>query len=450
MRMVLTSSMLAVVGVLASSGVIMAQDPGGVVVEYQDDYGGAEAAPRSALDQANDFLAGKGWRLGYDRSKGIFIAIGSAAIKAPPGDLGFDLARQEAAVMSLMNAKAKLARFLSQEVETELLSRYSEPNIGETLSATEMPSEPGLVDKVILLANAELDGMLNERGINPKDPEGAREAAASAAQLVASETFSSAVSVMSRQEIGGVQAYRSFESVEPGTSSNQIAAVAVFSPKSKQLHDALLGSGDPPRGNPRDSISVWARSQGPEVMLYTHGVQPRTDENGEVSLVLFGQATPRTSSSRSAQAATDKARMAAVAAARRFLGEMVVIAENSSQASSYAEYADDSTLYSATDSFEQAIQSRSARLKMPGIAPVYTWKFQHPLSGKTTYGWVGKLSVSDALAANELRDIFNEVGGSQGGAGISGRRPAPPSRPKPATPAGGGRGSGAGAEGEGP
>ena len=144
--------------------------------------------------------------------------------------------------------------------------------------------------------------------------------------------------------------------------------------------------------------------------------------------------------------ANDKARLAAVAAARRFLGEMVVVAENSSQASSYAEYADDATLYSAIDSFEQEIKSRSARLKMPGITPVYTWRFQHPLSGKTTYGWVGKLSVSDALAANELRDMFDEIAGSRGGAGISGRRPAPPSRPKPGAPAGGGRGSGAGGE----
>ncbi len=445
-----TSLILAVLGLLASSGVTMAQDPGGVVVEYQDDYGGAEAASRSAVDQANDFLANKGWATGYDRAKGIFIAIGTAAIKAPPGDPGFDTARQEAAVMSLMNAKAELARFLSQEVETELSSRYSEPNIGETLSATEMPPEPGLIDKVVLLANAELDAMLNDRGINPNDPDGKRSAAASAAQLVASETFSSAVSVMARQEIGGVQAYRSFESVEPGASSNQIAVVAVFSPKSKQLHDALLGSGDPPSGDPRESISAWARSQGPEVLLYTHGVQPRTDENGEVSLVLFGQATPRTSATRSAQAATDKARLAATEAARRFLGEMVVLAENSSQASSYAEYADDATRYSATDSFEQEIKSRSARLKMPGITPVYSWQFQHPLSGKVTYGWVGKLSVSDALAANELRDTFNEIAGSQGGAGISGRRPAPSGRPSTVSPPGGGRGSGAGAEGEDP
>lgn len=427
-----------------------AQDPGGLVVEYQADFGGAEAAPRDSSSQANEFLAEKGWGLGYDPSKEIFIAVGTAAIKAPANSGSFDVARQEAAVMSLMNAKAELARFLSQSVETEIASRYAEPNIGETFSAAEMPVEPGLLGKAMVLANDYLDSLLEERGIDPTDPDGARAAAAAVAELIASETFSSAVSVMARQEIGGVQAYRSFESVSPGTPNNSISVVAIFSPKSKKLHDALLGVGEAPQGNPGQSFAAWAREQGGAVLIYTHGVQPRTDENGEVSLLLFGQSVARSDSSRAAQAARDKARLAATGAARRFLGEMVVIAENSTQSSSFAEFADDSGMYSSTDSFEQSIGSRSQRLSMPGITPVYTWEFKHPLSGKSTYGWVGKMSLTDALAANQLRDTFNSTAGSRGGNGISGRRSRPTRPPTSRGVNGGGSGSGSGAEGEDP
>ena len=352
--------------------------------------------------------------------------------------------------MSLMNAKAELARFLSQSVEAEIASRYSEPNIGETFSATETPAEAGLLDKALALANDYLDRELEERGIDPDDPDGARAAAAAAAELIASETFSSAVRVMARQEIGGVQAYRSFESVAPGTPNNSISVVAIFSPKSRKLHDALLGLGDPPRGNPGQPLADWAREQGGGVLIYTHGVQPRTDESGEVSLLMFGQAMARSGSSRAAQAARDKARLAAVGAARRFLGEMVVIAETSIQSSSFAEFVDDSSMYSSTDSFEQSIVSRSQRLSMPGITPLRTWEFKHPLSGKTTYGWVGKMSVADALAANQLRDTFDSTAGSRGGDGISGRRPTPPRAPSPPGNNGGGSGSGSGVEGEDP
>jgi hypothetical protein len=438
------------VAALALPLVAAPQDPGGVVVEYEDGYGGGEAAPRKARDQASDFLNGKRWTEGWDRAKGIYTAIGVAAINAPAGSPNFDAARRQAATMSLMNAKASLARFLAAEVEASIDSKYSEPNIGATLDmSTEMPSEPGIIDKVVILVNDELDSMLQERDIDPGDPDGARAAAAAAKQMVASETFSSAVSVMARQEIGGVQAYRTFESIDGGTG-NQIACIAIFSPKSAKLHDALLGAGDPPSGSPRENLAAWARSQGAEELLYTHGVQPRTDESGEVCLVMFGQSSPRTSSSRSAQAATTKARNNALAEARRFLGEMVVIAESQDESSSYAEYADESSMYASNDSLEEEIRSRAAKLSMPGISQIHTWEFKHPLSNKTTYGWVGKMSVTDALDANQLRDVFNEVAGSKGGKGISNRRPKKTPRPSDPASGGGGTGGGAGVEGEDP
>ena len=129
---------------------------------------------------------------------------------------------------------------------------------------------------------------------------------------------------------------------------------------------------------------------------------------------------------------------------------MVVIAESQEESSSYAEYADESSMYASNDSLEEEIRSRAAKLSMPGISQIHTWEFKHPLSNKTTYGWVGKMSVTDALDANQLRDVFNEVGGSKGGKGISNRRPKKTPRPSDPASGGGGTGGGAGVEGEDP
>ena len=88
---------------------------------------------------------------------------------------------------------------------------------------------------------------------------------------------------------------------------------------------------------------------------------------------------------------------------------------------------------------------------MPGISQAYAWEATHPLNGKKVYGYVGVFSVTAAIQANELRDVFDSLKGSRGGAGISNVRPDRSKSNGKAPGKGGGRtGGGSGAEGEDP
>jgi hypothetical protein len=125
--------------------------------------------------------------------------------------------------------------------------------------------------------------------------------------------------------------------------------------------------------------------------------------------------------------------------------------EQQIEASTLKDFADNSATYQSQSSYQAAIASRAERLSMPGGLSAFRWKQKHPLSDKTTVGVVMVFSVSEALAANKLRDAFKAAGGAAGGAGISTKRPAeavapkPPQQGRPLT-----GGSGTGAEGDEP
>jgi hypothetical protein len=270
---------------------------------------------------------------------------------------------------------------------------------------------------------------------------------------MAQTDFSDAVNLVAEHELSGLQAFRTFENMG-SNGEGKIAVVAVYSRKSSDLQRALLGQtgGVAPKGTPSDPVSKWAESQGPDVLLYTHGVQMRTDEHGELVLVAFGQSSPLLPSARSAEAAKKKANLQAYGEMRRFLGELVASAEIDREASSLKEYADQTSEFKSESSYSEMVSARAEKLKMPGVLPAaYTWAKQHPQSNRETQGCVLMLSVSEMVNANELRKLFKAAGGAAGGAGGSNlSRPAGESsakdKPQPKQPSGGSS-SGQGAEG---
>lgn len=438
--------------------------PGGVTVEYQADFGsGAGSEGKDARDQANDFLAEKGWTEGRNPN-GMWVVVGKASLPCGASDgENFDQCRRQAFQEAMFGAKKELVQMLSAEVSTQMESEYKEGDGLKRAAEAKMSdvaAEPGLFDKVLALADAYINEQLKAKGIDLGSPEAKawsdqqkQQAIAQmrkeAEQLLTSSSFKSAVQVVARHQVSGLQAYRSFEFVPPGKNGS-IAVVAIYSDKSAELQQALLGLRPAPAGAPKEPIGPWAKQQGASALLYTHGAQVRTNEAGEVVLVAFGQSTPITDSERAFDAAEKKARVNAMAEARRFLGEMVMAQEQQVEASTLKEFADKSSDFKSQQSYEESIKSTAEKLSMPGGDSVWRWKMKHPLSGKTTAGVVMVYSVSEALQANKLRDRLNAAGGAAGGRGIADKRPAT------SAPAGGaskpksGGGSGTGAEGEAP
>lgn len=436
---------------------------GGVTVEYQADYGTAAASDgKDAFDQAQAFLSSKGWSEGKN-ANGMIVTIGKASLACGSDSDRFDDCRRQAYAQAMFDAKKELAKYMSLEVSASMSSMYREGDIAKQLAQTraqQVAEVPGVVQKVALLANAYIDEELKSRGVNfgqeqagKVEAERQREiemARKEADQLLSSDEFKSAVEAVAMAECSAIQAYRTFEYI-PAGAKGSIAVVAIYSEKSGQLQRALLGLGEAPAGAPKEAISAWAAAQGAGALLYTFGTQPRVNEKGELVLVAFGQSTPIGTSERHFDAAEKKAALNAQGDARRFLGELVMSQERQIEASTLKEFADSSSILQSQSSYEEALASRAERLSMPGGLRTFRWKMRHPLSAKTTVGVVYVYSVSGALEANKLRDMFKAAGGAAGGAGISNKRPseAPsPQKPEQKRPLGGG--SGTGAEGDEP
>ncbi|MFO1540328.1 MAG: DUF6844 domain-containing protein [Chloroflexota bacterium] len=434
---------------------------GGVAVqfEFDKDFGKAEASKSDAEQAAKKFVSQKGWSVGRTGSEdtGFLVVVGKGPITGGPTE-SFDQRRRQAAKEAMLQAKKAMVQYLAAEVSTSTKFKYVEgtPPLDEIASASALaPREPGALAKVKAILNHELDKQLKERNIDPslKTPEQrakAEEAARQAAKKILGSTeFRDAVNIAAEHELSGLQAFRTFESMGSG-GSGKVAVVAVYSKKSAELHRALLGQGPVPTGAPQQSIMRWAESQGPDVLLYTHGVQVRTNEKGEVVLVAFGQSTAIGNSERQLDAAGKKARAQAIGELRRFMGELVMTAESDLEASSLTEFADDTSEFKSESRYSEEINARTEKLKEPGMLEALPWEKQHPQSDRLTKGSVMVWSVSEALAANDLGDKLRAAGGASGGAGIGTKRAPEQASPKKATTVGGKPSSGSGAEGEDP
>ena len=434
---------------------------GGVAVqfEYAKDFGTAEASKSDAEEAARKFVREKGWSTGRNgpEDAGFLVVVGTGPITGGPVE-SFDQRRRQAAKEAMLQAKKAMVQYLAAEVSSASRFKYVEgtPPLDEIASAAAVvPKEPGALAKVKAILNHELDKQLKERNIDPslKTPEQkakAEDAARQAAREILGTTeFRDAVNIAAEHELSGLQAFRTFESMGSG-GSGKVAVVAVYSKKSADLHRALLGQGPVPTGAPQQSISQWAETQGEDVLLYTHGVQVRTNEKGEVVLVAFGQSSPIGKSARQLDAAANKACEQAIGELRKFMGELVMTAESDLEASSLKEFADDTSEFKSESQYSAEINARAEKLKTPGILEAKRWEKQHPQSDRLTKGCVVVWSASEALAANGLSDKLRAAGGAAGGAGISTKRAPEQTTPKKGTTVGGKPSSGSGAEGEDP
>ena len=326
----------------------------------------------------------------------------------------------------MLAAKEQMASYMAQEVSREIERTISQPNQTAAIAEQEAKAseEPGIMDKSTALVNAELDRLLKERNVDMSNPEKVQE---EVKQLLQSDTFSDVIKASARAEVAGLLVYKIIEAVPEG-NKGEVAVITIYSSKSKQMVAALLGKSSAPVGKANNSISAWVKGLDKKILIATHGVKPRVDQNGNLNLVAFGMAFPRTASSTSTNISRKKARIQALGYLRSFAGEMVVTSEASDDASTFKEFADNTSTFASQDSFESVTTARADSLKMPGINTVHSWRFIDSRSGKPVVGTVMAWNLGNAMDANALRDQMNKLGGSKGGEGVTAKS-KPVSRP---------------------
>ena len=406
-------------------------EAGGVAIEFSREAGiGEGVETENAKEQAEKFVTEKGWTLDAE-SDGFFAVVANASLSCGPDSKTFQQCREMAFEEALMNAKAKLAEFMRMQVSTQLEKDVIQIGGVNSPDPIAQSNDNSLLAKAKLLMHNEVDKLMAERGIKLGTPEAEKAQREFTGEVLEQKNFKSAVLVQARAELSGLQAFRTFETSLKGKKGS-IAVVAIHSPKSAQLHQALLGKGEAPRAEAQISIREWAQTEGPKVLLFTQGTQPRTNEKGEVVLVGFGQSAATSDSELSQEVAEEKAQMAAQAALRRFMGELIVVSKASEQSSSLKEYGEVATEFQSNSSFSKKMSATGSLLGMSGAKEIYSWSAVHPGNGKKVYGSVYVYSVSQARAANAMYFDMQKAGGAAGGAGSFGVAPPPKAPPSQA------------------
>jgi len=380
----------------------------------QDPLEAAEASLRE-----NQFVEG------YNKNAKRFVAIGVGSlieVKKASSRMDSLADLRLAAFQNAMNsAKQRLAEFIAAEITSSVKSVYEEPDV----AAQGLADIPGAA-------------MVKEI-VDSAVPDVAKRPA-----VLTSDQFKSAVKVVAVQEVGALQAFQAFEHVEPDGVAGKIVVIAMLSPNSKRMQEAMLGKGGAVKADPQGPVSEWIGKLDSEGrLMFTQGVVQRINENGEVTLVAFSQASPRTESGRATDAARGKAIAQAQQMLRQFAGELVASDVSRTVGYSLKDFADKSQDFLDEGAFRSTVESVASSLTLPGATPVKTKAEKYPANGATIVTVAVEWNLSSALAANELGAALNKLSGSRGGTGTGGILPPKPEAPTPPKkPATGGGGTG--------
>lgn len=418
------------------------------------------AWPSPGLNELlEDYLAARGWVEGENRKKDgstFFIAIGKGVIGAGRSDSNFVASRQLAFDKAMLDAKKKMLQFQEVELSAAIESFFSEPSEERQRAALDKRKREGLIieaqtDVIAVAVQDEADDIgtpaahafadryenllryeaaekLKAAGFDPSKPVSAQDLQ----PIIQSESFKKQLSAVAQGRIVGMQAAKTIEFL-PESRNGQIGVVTIQSARLQAIADSIYSSnpGLAPTGSPKKPISAQIPTN-KDALVSHFGVQSKRNERGEYCLVAYGQSAPRTQSTRSMQAAEEKAKLAAQAYIRQFAGELGSVLENAEAAESIETYANNMQEYTLDDSYDEKIKTNAKAISISGVTNVKRWVHSHPLTGHAVAGSVLSWCPSSALYAKNLRESTanapiakTELGGAsqeRAGAAQSGQR----------------------------
>ena len=403
--------------------------------------GAGQSGGTNARQMATDFLSSSGLVQGFDSTTNRFVAIGSATMPCDASNSEkFQLSRNATFERAMVDVKTQMAKYLKQEISTAVSSIYKEPKTGdqvEKLNAATAPAQAPPLGDVQIKAKVDVWGvqfdvssMGADRALNLAQEEANNQnidltqpdAPAKMKVLLSSDSFSKAVEVISKQEVVAVQCFQSFESIQNGECI--VAVIGVVSPKSMAMAAAILGSGEAPKGEKKESIKDWLNTlKTTGKLLYTRGIIQRADENGDIVLISFGQAAPRTDGGRSMDAAFGKATTNADGSLRQFAGELVLCSSSNEEGYTLKEFDDKTKDFQSESAYEEKYKAVAQGLEVSGFAEKMREEVVHPSGNQKVAIVVKEWNLKNSQQANVLRKKFNDMRGSAGGKGATGQTP---------------------------
>ena len=419
---------------------ILATSPGvEVLSQYHKSPGKILPKGDDPLDVAYNWLADQGLEEGRNFYKGklLYISTGSAVVNATPQEPDFIDSRYLAFQRAELEAKAKTAIFLGVDLSTSRGSMEKEINPQERAELESiMKASPalqkntrltgvadtvyGLFEKARILAEAKLDKAIEETGTDVSEKKRALkkkkfDARAQREKISRLRNISGASMKAAASAFAEVQGAQIIQSFEGSYHKNyRIVVITLWSHNLQRLVDSME-NGTAPLGlrkaRTKEEI-IRQLPKDPEEMTCLTGVRAYINQNGEHVLLAFGQAGVEVLGGREDKAfelAGRKARLRAMAAVRKFMGEKVAFLSTEELLEVLALYTGKTQgdggeqEYRSISRFQEKIQAVAKKQKVTGLYGVLTKELAHPFTDRPMVFKVMAWSPSSQAAAQELK-----------------------------------------------
>lgn len=428
---------IALIAATCSGAYLFAQAAGnqGEVLAPHSDRSGNDAGSLSFLSEldslaeavgnarksADEYIAKKGWQQGLNAG-GRYVAIVSSTIDVSPSDKNFQLYRINAYNKAMLDAKAEVAKYFSQEISTRAKNILSEPESAESIKAkaeAEAGISPSIIDKTMALVNKKLDNALEKEGITLES----KKAEPIIEDLINESSYENFVKSIAKSQVGALITSKIFE------QDREIVVVAYYSDNTKLLAGAINGRGDVPKVKPRkgEPIRDWIKKLKLSQLYSSMGIQMTSDEDGNIVILSYGQSKARSKSATSKNMAYEKAVLEADQYIRNFAGETVVYAGEKEMMENSKEYLDNAVEMALDDSMKKKIETQADALKISGISTIRSWSITDPRSDSIICGVVRMWSIKTSDTANISREQMRDATTNRGGALMQKNRVAHPS-----------------------
>ena len=375
----------------------------------------------NARKSADEYIAKKGWQQGLNAG-GRYVVIRLSKIGVAPSDKNFQLYRINAYNKAMLDAKAEVAKYFSQEISTRAKNILSEPESAESIKTkaeAEAGISPSIIDKTMALINKKLDNALEKEGITLES----KKAEPIIEDLINESSYLNAVKSIAATQVGALITSKIFE------QDGEIVVVAYYSDNTKLLAGAINGRGDVPKVKPRkgEPIRDWIKKLKLSQLYSSMGIQMTSDEDGNIVILSYGQSKARSKSATSKNMAYEKAVLEADQYIRNFAGETVVYAGEKEMMENSKEYLDNAVEMALDDSMKKKIETQADALKISGISTIRSWSITDPRSDSIICGVVRMWSIKTSDTANISREQMRDATTNKGGALMQKNRVAHPS-----------------------
>jgi len=379
-------------------------------VEFQIDTDNENISQKkSVADMISKYLTRMGWEHNENyKNDGsmFFIGVGEGAIQAPIDHPGYLQSRINAFDKALLSSKQDLAEYLETAISTEAQKTYREGRAENQDVNEETVDENSISYKLQKLTHAKLDKLLLEEGITPATASD-EQIKKALAEVATQEDFKKYTATVAKSLLSGIQVFKCFEG--PGEGKGYvIGVVTIYSDKLREMASSIYTGRKPTTKTPKIPI-IEQIPQDNAILMGTFGIQQKTDENGDLVLVSFGQAAPKTLSSNSISMAYRKAKIECQGYIRTFAGENFRTTGDVENAESTTEYEDETKEYKNKSAFDAIVKSTSKNMKISGIQQVKKWKHTHPITGKPMVGVVCTWSPRSSSRAKNISDQMSRT-----------------------------------------